>query len=92
MRKRRKVLDKQGLRCSVCGKHGSGPHARYVLNERKKRYEPYFYMAHYLKKVGNTKKVKWCYLGRRRDLRKAELRAVKVLEHKRAKRRKKKAL
>lgn len=46
-------------RCPRCKAKGTGPYARWVLNGRKQRYEPYLYFAH---KTG--KKIKWCYLGR----------------------------
>lgn len=45
--------------CPRCGAKGTGPYARYVLNSRKQRYEPYLYFAH--KARG---KIHWCYLGR----------------------------
>jgi hypothetical protein len=45
--------------CPKCHLEGCGPFSRYVLNARKKRYEPYYYFAH--KHEG---KIKWCYLGK----------------------------
>lgn len=45
--------------CPKCGLEGTGPYARWVLNSRKQRFEPYFYFSH--KKSG---KIRWCYLGR----------------------------
>jgi len=47
--------------CPRCGAEGTGPYSRYVLNSRKRRYEPYKYFAH---RVGG--KIKWCYLGKQR--------------------------
>ena len=52
-----KKLDNK--RCPKCGRPGSGPHSRYVLNSRKRRYGPYLYYAHHF-----DGKLKWCYLGR----------------------------
>lgn len=45
--------------CPRCGAKGTGPYARWVLNSRKQRYEPYLYFAH--KARG---KIDWCYLGK----------------------------
>ena len=55
------VLDNQRKRkiCPRCGAPGSGPYARWVLNTRKQRYEPYYYFAH-----KSNGRLKWCYLGR----------------------------
>ena len=47
------------IQCPRCGVLGSGPHAKWVLNTRKVRYEPYYYMAHSV-----DRKVKWCYIPR----------------------------
>jgi len=46
-------------RCPRCKAEGSGPYARWVLNNRKQRYEPYSYFAH-----KDGKRIRWCYLGR----------------------------
>jgi hypothetical protein len=45
--------------CPKCHAFGYGPYKRYVLNARKKRFEPYFYFCH-----KNGKTIKWCYLGK----------------------------
>jgi hypothetical protein len=45
--------------CPKCGLEGSGPYKRWVLNSRKKRYEPYYYFAH-----KHNGKIRWCYLGK----------------------------
>lgn len=47
--------------CPRCGKPGSGLHARWVLNDRKQRFEPYFYVAHSRKGLIGYY-VKWCYV------------------------------
>jgi hypothetical protein len=53
----------RGLKCPRCGKPGSKPHAKWVLNSEKRKYEPYYYVAHSVKKKGQ-KALKWCYLGK----------------------------
>jgi len=50
-----------GALCPVCGERGSGPHAKWVLNARKKRYYPYFYFAHSFRALGKYR-VKWHYV------------------------------
>jgi hypothetical protein len=45
--------------CPKCGLEGSEPYKRWVLNSRKKCYEPYYYFAH-----KHGKGIGWCYLGR----------------------------
>jgi hypothetical protein len=47
--------------CPVCHERGSGLHAKWVLNKIRKRYEPYYYMAHSVKKHGKYA-VKWHYI------------------------------
>lgn len=49
--------------CPVCGELATGPYKRYVLNSLKRRYEPYYYMAHRIKK-GDKTTIKWCYVKR----------------------------
>lgn len=49
--------------CPRCGELGSGPHAKWVLNCQKRRYEPYYYWAHSIKVEGKYK-VRWHYIGR----------------------------
>lgn len=45
--------------CPKCGLPGTGPYPRWVLNNKKKRYEPFYYFAH-----KHGKQISWCYLGR----------------------------
>jgi len=49
--------------CPVCGKKGSGIYSRWVYNKQRKRYEPYYYFAHRIKRNGKWT-VKWCYVPR----------------------------
>jgi len=56
--------------CPTCGKVGSGMYAKWVLNEQKVRYEPYYYFAHPWSKEGG-KGLNWCYVRK--------LLAVKIL-------------
>jgi len=54
-------------KCPRCGKVGSGIYRKWVLNERKKRFEPYFSFAHPWS--GNNKRgVKWHYIRKKRAL------------------------
>jgi len=46
--------------CPRCGKEGSGLHEKWVLNEQKVRYEPYYSFAH-----SKDGKVVWCYIAKR---------------------------
>jgi hypothetical protein len=46
--------------CPKCHLEGCGPFSRYVLNARKKRYEPYYYFAH-----KHNGKISWCYIPRK---------------------------
>lgn len=48
------------MKCPRCGKHGS-LHRKWVLNKVKRRYFPYYYVAHY---NPQNKGVKWCYVSR----------------------------
>jgi len=53
-------------RCPRCGRRGS-LHTRWVLNSKKKRYEPYTYVAHYHSKEERWSsrkrgKIGWCYV------------------------------
>lgn len=50
-----------GKICPICEGKGSGLHLRWVLNDRKQRFYPYYYFAHSLRKEGR-KWVKWCYV------------------------------
>ena len=52
-------------KCPVCGKKGSGPHWRAVYNRVHKRYV-YPYFAHYAGYQGNTRKIDWCYISKKR--------------------------
>jgi len=52
-------------KCPKCGKVGSGMYSRWVLNEQKKRYEPYYYFAHPWSRRGG-RGVKWCYIRKKR--------------------------
>lgn len=47
-------------KCPRCERKGS-VHAKWVLNEDHKKYEPYYYVAHY---NPETRKIKWCYISR----------------------------
>jgi hypothetical protein len=88
MPRRRSLGKLKGLKCPRCGKHGS-VHAKWVKGYKgRKKYEPFYYVAHFSMNEGR-RKIKWCYLGKRRDLGKIALRAVRTLESKKAKRRKK---
>jgi hypothetical protein len=51
---------RKGSICPRCRGEGSGLHPKWVLNSRKKRYEPYWYFAH-----STSKGVKWCYINKR---------------------------
>jgi len=57
--------------CPVCGEKGVGPYKKWVLNEQKIRYEPYYYMAHYYRE-GGVRKIHWCYIGKRRPRKRAK--------------------
>lgn len=57
----------KGATCPNCGLSGSGLHLKWVLNERKRRYEPYFSFAHSVKE-GEKYKVKWHYVRKQRAL------------------------
>jgi hypothetical protein len=50
----------KGVLCPKCGEKGS-LHWRWVLNPKQKRYQPYYYVAHY---QGKGKYVKWHYVPR----------------------------
>jgi len=56
-----------GAECPVCALRGSGLHLKWVLNEQKKRYYPYYYFAHSVKGPLGFK-VKWCYVKKERAL------------------------
>jgi len=68
--KRRKVWHKDpSLRavCPKCGKVGSGIYSKWVLNEQKRRYEPYYWFAHPWSS-GGKKGTKWHYIRKKRAL------------------------
>lgn len=48
-------------KCPRCEAKGS-LHKKWVLNKLRKRYEPYFYMAHY---NAETRRIRWCYVNRK---------------------------
>jgi len=48
-------------KCPICEAKGS-LHVKWVLNKIKKRYEPYYGVAHYNRE---TKRLRWCYVNRR---------------------------
>jgi hypothetical protein len=51
----------KGALCPKCGKEGSGLHVKWVLNEQKRLYEPYYSFAHSVKVDGHYR-VKWHYV------------------------------
>jgi hypothetical protein len=51
--------------CPKCGKVGSGIYTKWVLNEQKKRYEPYYWFAHPIRKKGKWG-IKWHYIRKKR--------------------------
>lgn len=57
----------KGAICPKCGAQGSGLHTVWVLNEQKRRYEPYFRFAHSVKLDGRFK-VKWHYIRKAQAL------------------------
>lgn len=66
------------MKCPRCGKMGSGLHEKWVYNEQKKKYEPYYWVAHSIKKNGEFV-VKWCYIRKKM--------ALKILNRSRRKKR-----
>ena len=48
-------------KCPRCEAKGS-LHVKWVLNKIKKRYEPYYGVAHYNRE---TKRLRWCYVDRK---------------------------
>ena len=54
----------KGHICPRCGKRGSKITARWVLNDRKHRYEPYYYVGHSVR-VKGLFTVKWCYIPKK---------------------------
>jgi len=57
--------------CPKCGKVGSGIYSKWVLNEQKKRYEPYYWFAHPWSSghKGTARKgIKVCYIRKKRAL------------------------
>lgn len=56
-----------GAECPVCASRGSGLHLKWVLNERKQRYYPYYYFAHSVK-IGSEYKVKWHYVRKEKAI------------------------
>lgn len=50
-----------GELCPRCGEKGSGLHSTWVLNEQKKRYEPYYRFAHSVK-IDGVDAIQWCYI------------------------------
>jgi len=63
MPRKRRALDKRAHKCPRCGKHGSGPFARWVRGYKGKVYKPFYYFAHSVQNHGKFS-VKWCYLGK----------------------------
>jgi hypothetical protein len=57
----------KGAICPKCGKGGSGLHVKWVLNEQKRRYEPYYSFAHSIK-IQGAFKVQWHYVRKARAL------------------------
>jgi len=57
----------KGAICPNCGEAGSGLHMKWVLNERKTRYEPYYSFAHSIKIEGHYR-VKWHYVRKQRAI------------------------
>lgn len=50
--------------CPKCGKKGSLVR-KWVKNAKGERYEPYYYVAHYVKEGPKGKPtIKWCYIPR----------------------------
>jgi hypothetical protein len=48
-------------KCPRCESKGS-LHVKWVLNKIKKKYEPYYGVAHYNRE---TKRLRWCYVNRK---------------------------
>jgi len=57
----------KGALCPKCGQAGSGLHTKWVLNEQKQRYEPYYYFAHSVKEESRYR-VKWHYIRKQQAL------------------------
>jgi hypothetical protein len=53
--------------CPKCRKVGSGLYQKWVLNEQKVKYFPYFYFAHPYQNNGENK-VCWHYIRKKRAL------------------------
>jgi hypothetical protein len=53
--------------CPKCGKVGSGIYSKWVLNEQKRRYEPYYWFAHPWSEKGK-RGVHWHYIRKKRAL------------------------
>ena len=53
--------------CPRCGQLGSGLHEKWVLNEQKTKYFPYYWVAHSVKKLGKWA-IKWCYVKKKTAL------------------------
>jgi hypothetical protein len=62
---------RKGAICPKCGVLGSGLHVKWVLNEQKRKYQPYYSFAHSVKD-DRRYRVKWCYIPLAQ--------AVKILE------------
>lgn len=54
----------KGSICPRCGKLGSGLHKKWVLNESGRKYYPYYWFAHSVKKKGE-KALDWCYIRKK---------------------------
>lgn len=54
--------DKERARCPVCTHPGVGPYTRYVLNDRKQRFEPYYYFHH---EPSDSAGKEWCYIPKK---------------------------
>jgi hypothetical protein len=48
--------------CPRCGEKGYGIFTKWVLNERKQRFEPYYYFAHREKDEYGHARQTWCYI------------------------------
>lgn len=57
----------KGAICPKCGQVGSGIHLKWVLNESKTRYYPYYYFAHSTQALGKYR-VSWHYIRKARAL------------------------
>lgn len=53
-----------GCICPRCGERGSRIVSRWVLNDRKQRFEPYYYVGHSSRNE-NGETVNWCYIKKK---------------------------